>query len=84
MPFKPNISNNKGGFVKLSFDNLKIDPNVKYFYDFICNIENYLKNEIINTNIVNFKNINTTRNNNISLELSFSKNYYSFLLIFYL
>ena len=58
MPFKPNISNNKGGFVKLSFDNLKIDPNVKYFYDFICNIENYLKNEIINTNIVNFKNIN--------------------------
>ncbi len=60
MPFKPNIRNNKGGFVKLSFDNLKVDPNVQSFYDFIGNIDNYLKNEIINTNIVNLKRIDDT------------------------
>lgn len=58
MPFKPNITNNHGGYVRLSFDNLKLDPNLKIFYDFINNIDDYLQNEIINSNIINIKNKN--------------------------
>jgi hypothetical protein len=58
MPFKPNTTNNQGGYVRLSFDNLKIDYNLKLFYDFINNIDNYLQNEIINSNIINVKNKN--------------------------
>ncbi len=57
MPFKPNISNNQGGYLRLSFDNIKIDPDLKYFYDFINNIDNYLENKLINLNIIKNKNI---------------------------
>lgn len=53
MPFKPNISNSLGGYIRLSFDNLKIDHNLKEFYDFINQIEQYLEQEIIDKNIIN-------------------------------
>jgi hypothetical protein len=39
MPFKPHISNESGGYIRLSFDNIKIDKKLKEFYGFINNIE---------------------------------------------
>ncbi len=53
MPFKPNISNSLGGYIRLSFDNLKVDHNLKAFYDFINSIENYLEQKLIEKHIIN-------------------------------
>jgi hypothetical protein len=57
MPFKPNISNNQGGYLRLSFDNIKIDSDLKFFYEFINNIDNYLENKLLNSNIIKTSNI---------------------------
>jgi hypothetical protein len=53
MPFKPNISNPLGGYIRLSFDNLKVDHNLKDFYDFINHIETYLEKKMIEKQIIN-------------------------------
>jgi hypothetical protein len=52
MPFKPNITNQLGGYIRLSFDNLKLDHNLKDFYDFINNVDNYLEKKMIELNII--------------------------------
>jgi hypothetical protein len=55
MPFKPNYSSSNGyGYIRLSFDNIKIDQNVKVFYQFITNLESHLHNMLIDSDI--FKN----------------------------
>lgn len=56
MPFKPNISNPQGGYLRLSFDNIKVDNNLKVFYDFINHIENYLEKKMIEKHIININN----------------------------
>mgnify|MGYP000149993685 FL=1 len=38
MPFKPHISNESCGYIRLAFDNIKIDKKLKGFYDFINKI----------------------------------------------
>ena len=53
MPFKPNISNSLGGYIRLSFDNIKVDHHLKDFYYFINHIENYLEKKMIEQNIIN-------------------------------
>jgi hypothetical protein len=57
MPFKPNISNSQGGYLRLSFDNIKIDSDLKFFYEFIKNIDTYLENKLLNSNIIKNSNI---------------------------
>jgi hypothetical protein len=57
MPFKPKIQNQTGGYVRLSFDNIKIDNTVDIFYNFINDIDVYLENELLKTKIMNNKNI---------------------------
>ena len=55
MPFKPNYSASNGyGYIRLSFDNIKIDQNVKIFYEFITNLESSLQSMLIDSDI--FKN----------------------------
>ena len=51
MPFTPNISTTKGGYLRLSFDNIKIDQNVKTFYEFINNLDDHLKKILIDSDI---------------------------------
>jgi hypothetical protein len=55
MPFKPTIANNLGGYIRLSFDNLNIDPNLNHFYNFLNNFENYLENMLIQSNLIKTK-----------------------------
>ena len=55
MPFKPTIKNNLGGYIRLSFDNIKIDQNLNVFYNFLNNLEDYLENMLINSNIIKTK-----------------------------
>ncbi len=57
MPFKPKIQNQNGGYVRLSFDNIKIDNTVDIFYNFINDIDVYLEHELLKTKIMNNKNI---------------------------
>jgi hypothetical protein len=57
MPFKPKIQNQTGGYVRLSFDNIKIDNTVDIFYNFINDIDVYLEHELLKTKIMNNKNI---------------------------
>jgi hypothetical protein len=51
MPFAPNISSLQGGYIRLSFDNIKIDQHVKIFYEFINKLEDHLKTILIDSNI---------------------------------
>ena len=46
MPFKPHISNSLGGYIRLAFDNIKIDSNLKDFYNFINTTESYLEDKL--------------------------------------
>ena len=63
MPFKPHISNSLGGYIRLSFDNIKIDNNLKDFYNFINSIEAYLEDKLNNSELINH-NTNKTKNTN--------------------
>ena len=60
MPFKPHISNSLGGYIRLAFDNIKIDNNLKDFYNFINSTEVYLENKLNNSGMINSNNNNTT------------------------
>jgi hypothetical protein len=53
MPFKPNFSSliSEYGYIRLSFDNIKIDQNVKVFYEFITNLESHLHNMLSDSDI---------------------------------
>ncbi len=57
MPFKPKIQNKIGGYVRLAFDNIKIDKEVNDFFIFINSIDEYLEHELLKTKIMNNKNI---------------------------
>ena len=62
MPFKPNIVNNLGGYLRLSFDNIKIDPNLKAFYDFINKTDDYLIKHLEELKIIkSFSKVNFKR-----------------------
>jgi len=52
MPFKPHISNESCGYIRLAFDNIKIDKKLKGFYDFINKIEELLENKIYDLGII--------------------------------
>jgi hypothetical protein len=62
MPFKPNITNNLGGYLRLSFDNIKIDHNLKGFYDFINKTDDYLIKKLEELKIIkSFSKVNFKR-----------------------
>ena len=63
MPFKPHISNSLGGYIRLSFDNIKIDNNLKDFYNFINSTEEYLEDKLNNSGMINSNNNNSNNNN---------------------
>ncbi len=52
MPFKPHISNESGGYIRLSFDNIKIDKKLMIFHNFINSIEEYLENKLYEMEII--------------------------------
>jgi hypothetical protein len=62
MPFKPHISNQQSGYVRLAFDNIKIDNNLKDFYNFINSTETYLENKLNNSGMINLNNNNSGNN----------------------
>lgn len=65
MPFKPHINTNTNnqskGFVRLSFDNIKIDKKIEDFHHFINKTEKTLKNQLNESNIINNLNIKTSK-----------------------
>ena len=52
MPFKPHISNELGGYIRLAFDNIKIDHKLKEFYDFINKMEELLEHKLYENGIL--------------------------------
>ncbi len=78
MPFKPHINQNKipnqqqtKGFVRLSFDNIKIDKKIEDFYNFINKTEKSLKNKLNESNIIN--NLNINKSTKIQLQKTIQK-----------
>jgi len=50
MPFQPKFQTKSSGYIRLSFDNFKIDPDLQLFYDFFRKLEKYLR-VILPTNL---------------------------------
>jgi hypothetical protein len=72
MPFKPHINQNQtNGFVRLSFDNIKIDRKIEDFYNFINMTEKSLKNKLNESNIIN--NLNINKSSKIKLQKTIQK-----------
>jgi hypothetical protein len=72
MPFKPHINQNQtNGFVRLSFDNIKIDTKIEDFYNFIKKTEKSLKNKLNESNIIN--NLNINKSSKIKLQKTIQK-----------
>ena len=46
MPFQPKFQTSESGYLRLSFDNYKIDSDVQAFYSFFKNLENHLHNSL--------------------------------------
>lgn len=63
MPFKPHISNQQGGYIRLAFDNIKIDNNLKDFYNFINTTEAYLEDKLNKSGMIV---LNNNTNNNLN------------------
>lgn len=73
MPFKPHISNQQGGYIRLAFDNIKIDNNLKDFYNFINSIESYLEDKLNKSGMIVLNNNSNKNKSKITFKKTIQK-----------
>ena len=73
MPFKPHISNSQGGYIRLAFDNIKIDSNLKDFYNFINTTESYLEDKLNKSGMIVLNNNSNKNKSKITFKKTIQK-----------
>ena len=73
MPFKPHISNQQGGYIRLAFDNIKIDNNLKDFYNFINSTESYLEDKLNKSGMIVLNNNSNKNKSKITFKKTIQK-----------